>query len=263
MWKFAAASVIGSSHVANDVPCQDAHACALVMDAQGAEVIVLAAADGAGTAKHAERGATLCVETFQGAMGDFLRRRTISDLSAEEVRRQVSAVRGAVVAEAAAAGEHARDYACTFLAAVVGPSHASFCQIGDGALIVSEVGEGEDWSWVFWPQRGEFANATNFITDDDALEVLEAAATERRVEELALLTDGLERLVLKYDTRSVFSPFFEAMFAPLREIGGKGESAPLSSALSTYLGSKQVVCRTDDDTTLVLATRRRAGERGG
>ncbi len=56
-----------------------------------------------------------------------------------------------------------RDYACTLLFALVGVEAAVFRQIGDGVIVVND--QSSHWSWVFWPERGEFANTTFFVTD--------------------------------------------------------------------------------------------------
>lgn len=258
MWRIAGASVIGTSHVGLGLPCQDAHRCVLLHDRSGGEVLVAAAADGAGSARFADRGASLAVETFMSGIAQFLTGHTVGDLSTGRLQDIVARTRQALVDEAARLSTPAHDLACTFLGAVAGPHAAAFCQIGDGALIVSEAGDGDDWSWVFWPQRGEYANATSFLTDEDALRVVETAALGRSVEELAILTDGLEPMVLAYASRSVFAPFFQAMFAPLRDAPDPGVSEALCQALGVYLNSPQINQRTDDDKTLILATRRRS-----
>ncbi len=255
MWRIAGASVIGTSHVGSGLPCQDAHRCAVLHDRDGQEVLVAAAADGAGSARCAERGAGLAVAAFVRGMEQFLAQRGLGDLTPERLHDVIAQTREAVLEQAARAGAPMQDFACTFLGAVVGPQRAAFCQIGDGAVVVSEAGDRDDWSWVFWPQRGEYANATSFLTDEDALRVLELAVIGRSVEEVSMLTDGLERMVLVYETRSVFAPFFQAMFAPLRE-AAPGFNEALSQSLGVYLNSAQVNQRTDDDKTLVLASRR-------
>jgi hypothetical protein len=76
---------------------------------------------------------------------------------------------------------------------------------------------------------------------------------EQRVDELALFTDGLQPLALHYASRTVHAPFFVPMFDSLRrstDIDG------LESPLKQFLKSKPVIDRTDDDKTLMLATRR-------
>ena len=45
---------------------------------------------------------------------------------------------------------------------------------------------------VFWPQSGEFANSTNFLTADDYRKRLEFLATPSHSSDVAMFTDGLE-----------------------------------------------------------------------
>ena len=74
----------------------------------------------------------------------------------------------------------------------------------------------------------------------------------RRVGELALLTDGLQMLALDYAQSRVHSPFFAPLFRTIRN--GPCEET-LHAALLGFLDSKRVNDRTDDDKTLLLATR--------
>jgi hypothetical protein len=75
-----------------------------------------------------------------------------------------------------------------------------------------------------------------------------------RVDEIALFSDGLQMLALQFDTRRAHAPFFQPMFARLRT-EAPGESTTLTGLLTEYLGSPVINKRTDDDKTLVLATR--------
>ena len=88
-----------------------------------------------------------------------------------------------------------------------------FFQIGDGAIVY----QAEDGRYVpaLWPQSGEYANCTWFLTDPDASSRVQAARA-RSVHEVALLTDGLQGLALQFVTRAAHGPFFEPMFARLR-----------------------------------------------
>jgi hypothetical protein len=74
--------------------------------------------------------------------------------------------------------------------------------------------------------------------------------------EVALLSDGIEPLVLHYASRTVHAPFFDRMFGPVRRSVAVDEDLALSRELESYLFSPAIVERTDDDKTLVLATRR-------
>jgi hypothetical protein len=145
-------------------------------------------------------------------------------------------------------------FACTFLASIVGRDCAAFMQIGDGCIVVSELEEPDEYSWVFWPQKGEFANMTTFATSEQASEHLEFALVNQKVAELAVFTDGIERIALRFDTQEVHSPFFLPMFVPIRP-EPEGHNELLSSSLRQFFNSERINDRTDDDKTLILATR--------
>jgi hypothetical protein len=140
------------------------------------------------------------------------------------------------------------------LFALVGVEAAVFLQIGDGVIVVND--QALHWSWVFWPERGEFANTTFFVTDAAASDHLRFEHRQGSIDEIALLTDGIEPLVLHYASRIVHTPFFDRMFGPVRRSKAVGEDLALSQDLESYLSSPAILERTDDDKTLVLATRR-------
>lgn len=138
--------------------------------------------------------------------------------------------------------------------AIVGDNSNAFVQVGDGAIVVSE-GADDGWAWVFWPQHGEFANTTNFVVSPNSIDVMEFASTPHRIDEVAVFSDGIENLVLHAASRTVHAPFFDAMFPPVRQ-HLPGFAVDLSLGLEKYLLSPRICDRTDDDKTLVLATRR-------
>jgi hypothetical protein len=179
-------------------------------------------------------------------------------ITREFVEDWLSRLRAEIRERADEADLSPRDFACTILGAVIGDERAVFFQIGDGAIVVSNRAEPDDYGWVFWPQHGEFANQTNFLVQENALEVLEFEAEQRSVDEIAMFTDGIERLVLDLQKKTAHAPFFRTLFGWL----AKTEPAPLGEAISRsdvldrYLGSKNINDRTDDDKTLILATRR-------
>jgi hypothetical protein len=135
--------------------------------------------------------------------------------------------------------------------AVVTRSAALAFQIGDGALVFRERGA---LFPVFWPESGEYANMTHFVTDEEAFIRLQAKVCPPP-EEVAVLTDGLQRLALVYATREVHAPFFEPMFKVLRGTGSLEDCDPLNGFLEVFLEGGAVNDRTDDDKTLVLATK--------
>jgi hypothetical protein len=139
------------------------------------------------------------------------------------------------------------------LFAIVGETVAAFAQVGDGVIVIRD---GDKYQPVFWPQSGEYVNTTNFVTDEAIAETLAFSLRSGPVEELALLTDGLQALALNFAERSVHQPFFQPMFQKMRQ-APPGQR--LTSALRRFLDSPAVNQRSDDDKTLLLATRMREG----
>lgn len=255
-WRWMAARAAGSSHVAACLPCQDRYAVSTPRPGRW----IAALADGAGSAPLGDRGAEAAVDAavrslaWAGVAGG-------GDPVAA-VRAAAAEARAGVVVLADAEGVEPRQAACTLLVVTMGPEGGAALQIGDGLIAVSEgppAGEGEgagEWSWVFWPQRGEFANTTFFLSDPDAEERWVADSLPPSVTDVALLSDGLEALALHYASLSAHGPFFDAFLAPLARAGGEGEVTELGDALGRFLVSERVTERTDDDVSLVLATRR-------
>jgi hypothetical protein len=148
-----------------------------------------------------------------------------------------------------------RDFACTFLAAVIGADCAVFAQIGDGAIVVPSHEELEEYCWVFWPQRGEYANETYFATDAAAQEMIQYDLVTRQIDELAVLTDGIQSIALHYESQTAHNRFFQPVFAWLRP-APDDYTAKFTASLAGYLNSAKVNESSNDDKTLVLATRR-------
>jgi serine/threonine protein phosphatase PrpC len=255
-WRVAMASSIGQSHVAAAQPCQDAHFHLDMTDADSQPVMVLAAADGAGSAALAEVGASLACETFGRLVEAYVGKGgRVAVIERQLVERWVMGIVYRLEAHAKQSGAPLPDYACTLLVAVIGDSSAAFAQIGDGAMVIAN---GAGWRHVFWPQKGEFANTTNFVTSERAVPAMEFVRLDEAVQEVALFTDGIENLVLQKAARAAHAPFFDSMFPPVRQSQASGFDPELSRALDKYLSSPTINDRTDDDKTLILASRRRA-----
>jgi len=103
---------------------------------------------------------------------------------------------------------------------------------------------------VFWPEQGEFANTTFFVTGPDALEHLRLEVCPRRLKNVALFTDGLQHVALSYQSQTPHAPFFAPMFGRLRS---EEQWQSLGDSLKTFLESNAIIKRTDDDCTLMLA----------
>jgi hypothetical protein len=237
---------MGTSHVATQTRCQDHSAYAIVQGPQGA-VLLIAVADGAGSATASFHGAKTAVEStiayLTAAIADG------RELSGNDMTQCFTEARQRVLDVAIEYEHQARDYACTLLAVVATAQRTLIGQIGDGAVVIDDG----ELRVATWPQQGEYANATHFLIEDDALRQLVAveAGPARRI---AVLSDGLQGLALQYETKTPYEPFFTPFFSYL-ETTSKPD-ADVQDELRAYLESGSVNARTDDDKSLVLAVRR-------
>ena len=258
-WRTAIASAAGTSHVRTGTPCQDAGRCEVLEPDDGGQVLIASVSDGAGSASHSEHGAGLAVGSFHRTFSSLVREQPGLGFFDEDcARRWLTDLQHEITAVADGNGLRAQDYACTFLGAVVGPTASVFVQVGDGAIVVADGQTGGGHAWITWPQHGEFANSTFFVTMEEAADIMAFTRREATdgggVRELAMFSDGLERLILNMQTRSVHSPSLRPILDWLARTDLPATGAT-SAVLAAYLDSPNVNRRTDDDKTLVLATR--------
>jgi hypothetical protein len=239
--------------------CADACTMRVLRSRGNGSLLVAVAADGAGTSERAAEGARLACEAILARATSWhgTRRaartspRSLLAFRREDAGAWINFARGWIDAAAARAGLESRAFSCTLLVALVDEGAAAFFQIGDGAIVYRDA-KGQ-YRPALWPQSGEYANCTWFVTDEDAALRVQSAAAER-VHEVALLTDGLQGLALRLASREAHGPFFEPLFAHLRRQAPRVPDT-LVGELRTFLDSPAVNQRTDDDKTLVLATR--------
>jgi hypothetical protein len=256
MWKYCFASVAGTFHLKSSAPCQDSSRVEVVVDGGGADVLIAAASDGAGSAALAQLGSRLACDLFVDEVKTYIEGGNTRSLYSDNfIADWIGKFHRMAVGWSRAESARIQDFACTLLAAVVWHDRAVYFQIGDGAIVVSRRDEPDRYTVVCWPQQGEYANMTNFLTDADAVEKVFREERSGAIDEIAIFTDGIQRLALDYRARSAHAPFFAPLFAWLRP-RPSGHSRELSDSLAVYLNSEKINSRTDDDKTLILATRR-------
>lgn len=247
-WRVVGASVQGTSHRRAGLPCQDAHGWTTLRGG----AVALAAADGAGSAAHAERGAAVATEAALAAIRDGWSADPTAD-AGDLLARALAAGLAAVDIAAAELGTEPRELATTLLLAVLHPAGVAAAQVGDGAV----VAEDEDGAMhaLTLPPRSEFANETVFLTSPGALAGAATAAWARPARRVALFTDGLQGLALRLPPGEPHAPFFAPLFRFAAEAGEAGEEDDAGAALSAFLSGPRVTARADDDLTLLLAVR--------
>lgn len=250
-WQVIGAAVQGISHQKQGLPCQDA----LKYHCLDGDILLVALADGAGSAIHAELGAQAAVQ----ASVDWLLTCLAKGLPieccewAEVIWETFQNARTALEQLAEEQEESLRSFATTLTCLVATPEQLIVGQLGDGAVVA--VGEDDGLKTVTTLQRGEYANETNFLTQDQALDLVAIQVLDEQVRALALMSDGLTRLALKRPDNEPHTPFFKPLFAFVESSASSEDPARANEALIGFLTSPRVCERTDDDKTLVLALR--------
>ena len=168
-WHVVAASVRGTSHQKRQQPCQDAHYWGTVHD----DVLVAAVADGASSAALGKVGATLAVCAAATTVCARHQRTVCPENDAAWRQWLVDAMRAAqatVVAEAQARQVTVRELATTLILVVAMPARVAVAQIGDGAVVVSDMAGNLFPLTVL--QHGEYPNESNILVTDTALVTL-------------------------------------------------------------------------------------------
>lgn len=258
-WKYTYTSVIGTSHQKINTPCQDSSKCNVIEDSKGEKVLVAVVSDGAGSAKFSDQGSSLACSLFLKEVTKYLSEdKVVTDLGRAFIENWLDTFQEEIKSIAKDLEVSTREFACTFVAAIVGNDYAAFFQVGDGAIVLldPDLESIEDnYSWIFWPDKGEFENTTYFITDPMVKRNIHFDVLNRSVDEVSLFTDGIQHLTLHYQSQTVHNPFFKPMFNVLRKVE-KDSLDKLNLSLVKFLNSERVNEKTDDDKTLLLASRR-------
>lgn len=242
-WRWAAASQIGTSHQRAGTRKQDAFKVLQLSP----QVLCAVVSDGAGSATYGGEGASLVCRALTSKVRDWFH--THIDLpDDEQVLSWIDDLRDRLAKAANNRAVLRRQFAATMVMLVVAHEQVLAMQIGDSALVARSNGE---WRALCWPQNGEFASSTYFVTDDPEVH-LRAFRLALEHDAFALFSDGLESVALEQATQLPFTRFFDPMIKPIDSATSEGRLVELSSALGRYLNSPSLCERTDDDKTLIL-----------
>jgi hypothetical protein len=248
VWHILGVSVQGTSHLDKNTPCQDTHAYRLTANGN----ILLAIADGAGSAERSQEGAQAAVEKAILSLETAFQNELPGDETGwQTLMAQVFAdARQAVVQIADGDNAPLNSFATTLACAAVSGEWLTVGQIGDGAVVAED--EGGALFLTARPQRGEYANEAYFLTMPDGINSLVVYTAPRYIRSLALTTDGLLRLAFKLPEYEPSAQFFQPLLAFTANMDNPEQAR---SDLAAFLSSARVCARTDDDKTLILATR--------
>ncbi|MDZ8080219.1 MAG: PP2C family serine/threonine-protein phosphatase [Nostoc sp. SerVER01] len=246
-WRIVAASVCGTSHLRNKQLCQDAHHWQILSD----NILVAAAADGAGSASLGKVGAMLAVETaIENLSSKGLTRSSLTNDA--DVRSLLNdailAAKKAVEDEAVACDKELGDLATTLIIMVATPDVVAVAQIGDGLAVAKDrLG---NLLALTMPDSGEYINETTFLTSPTALDTAQMKLWRTDIVNVGIITDGLQMLALNMVVGEPHKPFFFPLF---EFVANAEDKTAAKEQLVKFLRSERIAQRTDDDLTLIIA----------
>lgn len=245
-WRWAAASRVGTSHLRTGTRKQDAFT--VKVPEPGTLCVIVA--DGAGSASHGGEGASLVCRMLSTAVCEWIAGHEGLPTD-EQIYAWIDLVRNRIALVADKRGFTKRQFASTLVALVVRGEELLALQVGDSALVARNAGQ---WGALCWPENGEFASTTYFITDDPEprLRIIRSAD---HYDAFAAFSDGMESVALHHASQEPHAGFFDPMIRPIDQAVERGRLADLSAALGRYLDGAAICDRTDDDKTLVLVSR--------
>jgi hypothetical protein len=250
-WSWIGASSTGTSHLANGSGCDDAAACVETYSEENGPTLICVVSDGAGSASLSRIGSHIVVRGFCRSALAFVRAgRRPRDLDREVAGNWLDDVRDRIEGASLREGMPRRSFAATLIGCIIQADSLAVLHVGDGACALRLRSE-QGWHVPSWPAQGEFASTTNFVTDDPE-PCANVAYVGGDIAEVALFTDGLERLALNFAEKKAFAPFLTSMFRAM-STQSPGRNKQLSQELRSFLESPAVTQRTDDDKTLILA----------
>ena len=207
--------------------------------------------DGAGSSSHGGEGASLVCRMLSTAICDWIANHDGLPPD-DQIHEWLDAVRDRLALVAENRGLTKRQFASTLIALVVVGDELLALQIGDSALVARKAGQ---WEAICWPENGEFAATTYFVTDDPEPRLQITRKTAGDYDAFAAFSDGIDSIALHHANQEPHARFFDPMIKPVDQAAERGRLASLSTALGRYLDGPAICDRTDDDKTLVLVSR--------
>jgi hypothetical protein len=206
--------------------------------------------DGAGSAHFGGEGASIVCRTFSIALRSHFC--TTSDFPTDDdIWEWFDHTRDLLSNAAEKRDAERRAFASTLVLLLTRNGEQLTIHVGDGAIVGRDLTG--NWQALSWPENGEYASTTYFVSDDPAPKV-RIVRTNHYMDGFAVFSDGIEDLALDLISITPHAPFFRTMIAPLDKLDSAGKNEALSKALGSFLASPRVCEKTDDDKSLILVS---------
>lgn len=245
-WNIYGTSVKGVMHNNDSKPCQDA----CNFRTLPGNNLVIAVSDGASTAEYADIAANTAVQSVVNSIVSDVSNKQEADVS--ECRKimyeAIVNARNNILNKAFVQRLPSRSFASTLTVVLVLFEHFVTAQIGDGAAVAQTLDN--TFCLLAEPQRGEFANETYFLTDDNAMSVVDIRTWQQDYKSIIVMTDGITRLAFHIPGYSPHEQFFRPLISYALRLP---DQLTGNDKIKSFLTSQKVCERTHDDKSLVVA----------
>lgn len=273
-WISAWCSIIGSSHIIENLPCQDNSKVEYV---ENSDFIIAAISDGAGSCENSQIGSSFLVEAAIEKLATSLKLNNWSyrddlELSNEKWRNEAFAIftdlKADLRSKAIELDIEFKSLSATLIIAISNGNFIACANVGDGRAAFRNLES--EWLPMLVPTKGEEANQTLFITSDlwdrtIQSEYFGSFFYSNPITAFTLLTDGCERAsfeILKYseeadryyDPNNPFKPFFEPNYLNLLKLKKADvDQNKINELWADFIekGNPKLISETDDKSMIL------------
>jgi len=234
------ASVAGTRHIRDQIPCEDAWAGVILPGA-----LIIAVADGLSSAEHGGKGADIAVSSSVKNAADGYKAGE-PDIAAL-IRSAMSAGREDIDDHALSEGLDISSFATTLLLAFLTPDGAFCGHIGDGACVT--LSEGEP-SLLSVPGTAEYANETAVLTAQNWES--QCRISHRAADAIICATDGCQGALIRREDGAYvpYGPFVVPLVRSREQYVSEGRD--LNTEIADLLSSSRMRALSSDDMTLAV-----------
>ena len=253
-WIIACASVIGSSHIKTNTPCQDS---SVIQVSNSGDWVSIVVSDGAGTASNSLEGSSYIAKFFSESLislSNELSYRPPGHWINDFVIERILNVRENLRKKANS--DDISKYHSTLVACLLGPSGGFSIHIGDGAVFggkaklnnISGFADLNDSFFISAPDNGEYSNETYFITEGNWIKNLRITPMPN-LDWVYVCTDGGTALSMNSEN----NPKENFVIPVLEAILNEKDTVDRNAVLEKILKDPKANTVTGDDKTIAIA----------